>query len=125
MNDTLAQIDAAVTALWPLVVAQQDAYLAVHGCYYQMLWTHSETPSEPTPPDALDERPTDQPATTIRGLPSAMRARLRIDTYGQPVGWTMTLQARIDGEVWQRAIDCGVDATRSMEWTLMPQPQEA
>ena len=124
MNATTDQIDAVVSALWPGVVAQQNAYYVTHGEYYQLLWTHSEPPSQSTPPDSLDERPTDQPASPIQGLPATMRSRMRIDTYGKPDGWTMTIEASIDGEVWRRSIDCGVDPSRSFPWALMPQPQE-
>lgn len=122
MSATTDQIDAVVAALWGGVVAQQDTYHAQGGLYYQLLWTHGEPPSQPTPPDSLDDRPTDQPASTIQGLPATMRSRMRIDTYGQPAGWTMTLQARIDGELWQRSIDCGVDESRSQPWTRIAPP---
>ena len=116
MSQTTDQIDAVVSALWPGVVAQQDAYHAANGAYYQMLWTHSEPPSVATAPDSLDDRPTDQPASPIQGLPATMRSRMRIDTYGQPAGWTLTLEASIDGEVWGRSIDCGTDDSRSSPW---------
>ena len=122
MSSTTDQIDAVVDALWPGVVTQQDAYYAANGAYYQMLWTHSEPPSEPTAPDSLDDRPTDQPASPIQGLPEAMRSRMRIDTYGQPAGWTLTLEASIDGEVWSRSIDCGVDERRSQPWSAAREP---
>lgn len=120
MSATTDQIDAVVSALWLGVVAQQDDYHAARGGYYQLLWTHHAPPSHPTPPDALDERPTDQPASPVHGLPPMMRSRMRIDTYGQPSGWTMTLQAVIDGHVWQRSIDCGVDESRSTAWSVLP-----
>jgi hypothetical protein len=122
MSQTTDQIDAVVSTLWAGVVAQQDGYYAVNGAYYQMLWTHSEPPSEATAPDSLDDRPTDQPASPIQGLPETMRSRLRIDTYGKPDGWTVTLQAEIDGEVWQRSIDCGTDPSRNSEWQAIPLP---
>ena len=123
MSTTTDQIDAVVDALWPGVVAQQDAYYAANGAYYQMLWTHSEPPSVATAPDSLDDRPTDQPASPIQGLPATMRSRMRIDTYGQPAGWTLTLETSIDGEVWSRSIDCGTDPSRSMPWaTESPAP---
>lgn len=120
MSATTDQIDAAVSALWPGVVAQQAAYHAEHGGFYQMLWTHSEPPAAATAPDSLGERPTDQPASPIQGLPSTMRSRMRIDTYGQPSGWTMTLEASISGQVWTRSIDCGVDESRSQAWAVLP-----
>lgn len=122
MSATTDQIDAVVAALWAGVVAQQDAYYATNGGYYQLLWTHSETPTAAMPPDSLNERPTDQPASPIQGLPATMRSRMRIDTYGKPDGWTMTLQAGIDGDVWQRSIDCGVDESRSQPWTRIAPP---
>jgi len=118
MSQTADQIDAVVDALWPGVVAQQAGYHAANGAYYQMLWTHSEPPSEPTAPSSLDERPTDQPASPMQGLPATMRSRMRIDTYGKPDGWTLTLEADIDGTVWQRSIDCGTDPKRSTPWTV-------
>jgi hypothetical protein len=118
--NTTDQIDAVSSALWAGVVAQQDAYHAANGAYYQMLWTHSEPPAAATAPDSLDDRPTDQPASPIQGLPATMRSRMRIDTYGKPDGWTVTLQSEIDGEVWQRSIDCGTDASRSVAWAVLP-----
>jgi len=124
MSQITDQIDATVAALWAGVVAQQDAYFAANGGYYQMLWTHREPPAEPTAPDNLEERPTDQPASPIQGLPATMRSRMRIDTYGKPDGWTMTLQASIDGELWQRSIDYGPDPSRNAEWAaLLPPPE--
>lgn len=122
MSATTDQIDSVVAALWPGVVAQQDAYREANGGYYQLLWTHSAAPSQPTPPDSLDERPTDQPASPIQGLPSTMRSRMRIDTYGKPDGWTMTLEAVIDGDLWRRSIDCGVDESRSQSWAMVLPP---
>lgn len=122
MSTTTDQIDAVVVAMWPGVVAQQDAYRANSGCYYQMLWTHSEPPSTATAPDAADARPTDQPAAVIQWLPATMRSRMRIDTYGKPDGWTMTLEASIDGAVWSRSIDCGNDASRSTAWAQLETP---
>ena len=120
MSQTTNQIDATVAALWAGVVAQQDGYYDANGAYYQMLWTHSDPPSVATAPDRLDDRPTDQPASPIQGLPATMRSRMRIDTYGKPDGWTMTLQASIDGELWQRSIDCGSDPSRSNDWEICP-----
>lgn len=122
MSATTDQIDAVVSALWPGVVAQQAGYYEVNGGYYQMLWTHSEPPSAATAPDNLEERPTDQPASPVQGLPATMRSRMRIDTYGKPDGWTMTLQASIDGQVWQRSIDCGVETGRSSGWEILTPP---
>lgn len=120
MSAITDQSDAVVSALWPAVVAQQNAYYATHAAYYQLLWTHSEPPETATAPDNLNQRPTDQPASPIQGLPAVMRSRMRIDTYGKPDGWTMTLQAVIDGELWQRSIDCGVDPSRSSPWAALP-----
>lgn len=120
MSETTDQIDAVVDALWAGVVGQQSSYRDSFGGYYQMLWTHKNPPSAFTPPDNLNERPSDQASFPIQGLPATMRSRMRIDTYGKPDGWTMTLEAVIDGNVWQRSIDCGVDESRSSPWTKLP-----
>jgi hypothetical protein len=116
MSQTTDQIDAVVSALWAGVVAQQEAYRAANGGYYQMLWTHKNVPASPSQPDNLSARPTDQPASPMQGLPQSMRSRMKIDTYGKPDGWTMTLQTTIDGGLWERAIDNGTDPSRSSEW---------
>lgn len=116
MSLTTDQIDAVASALWASVVAQQNDYYAANGSYYQMLWTHSKPPAAATAPDSLDNRPTDQPASSIQGLPATMRSRMRIDTYGKPDGWTLTLESNIDGKVWHRSIDCGVDDSRNASW---------
>lgn len=125
MSQTTDQIDAVVAALWPGVVAQQSGFYSATGAYYQMLWTHDEPPLTATAPDTLADRPTDQPATPIQGLPATMRSRMRIDTYGKPDGWTMTLEASIDGEVWTRSIDCGIDPSRSVAWHAQETPPNA
>jgi hypothetical protein len=114
------QIDATLVALLPSVTQQQEAYFAEHGVYYQMLWTHSSPPAEATPPDSLAALPVGQAPATVAGLPATMRSRIRIDTYGKPDGWTLTMQASIDGAVWQRSVDCGVDASRSSGWARLP-----
>jgi hypothetical protein len=123
MSETTDQIDAVASALWAGVVAQQDGYYAANGAYYQMLWTHREPPTAATAPDNLEDRPTDQPASPIQGLPATMRSRMRIDTYGKPDGWTVTLQASIDGELWQRSIDCGTDPSRNAVWQAITLPE--
>jgi hypothetical protein len=120
MSQTIDQIDAVVSALWAGVVAQQAGYYAANGAYYQMLWTHSGPPSTATQPDNLSSRPTDQPASPIQGLPATMRSRMRIDTYGKPDGWTVTLQASINGDTWSRSVDCGTDPSRSKPWAEEP-----
>jgi hypothetical protein len=120
MSATTDQIDAVVSALWPGVVAQQGDYHAANGAYYQMLWTHKAPPASGKAPDNLVARPTDQPASAIQGLPATMRSRMRVDTYGKPDGWTMILEATIDGEVWTRSIDCGTDESRTTPWHVIP-----
>jgi hypothetical protein len=122
MSQATGQIDAVFAALWPGVVAQQAGYYAANQAYYQMLWTHSEPPASATAPDNLTARPTDQPASPIQGLPATMRSRMRIDTYGKPDGWTVTMQSMIGGELWERCIDSGVDARRSRPWAVVVEP---
>ena len=122
MNQTIADIEAVLSVLWPGVVAQQNGYYASAGCYYQMLWTHSEAPSEYAAPDNIQARPTDQGAAQMSGLPPAMRSRFKIDTYGKPDGWVMTLETVIDGVTWTKCMDCGVDASRNASWHMPQTP---
>jgi len=118
----LSQIDATLVALLPVVHQQQNAYLDGHGVHYQMLWTHSVAPSQPTAPDNLAALPVGQDPATVSGLPALMRSRMRIDTYGKPDGWIMTLEASVDGTVWRKQIDCGVRPEWSGEWHIDATP---
>jgi hypothetical protein len=43
-------------------------------------------------------------------------------TYGKPDGWTLTMQAIIEGELWECCVDCGVDASRSRPWAVVVEP---
>jgi hypothetical protein len=125
MTATTEQISAAMSSLWPLVQRQQETYLSANGCYYQLLWTHEEPPAAPEPPDNLDETPTYEQPAEIVGLPPVMRSRIRIDTYGKPDGWTLTMQAMIGGQLWECCVDCGVDASRSRPWAVVVEPPAA
>jgi hypothetical protein len=122
MNSTTDEIDAVADALWPGVVAQQNAFLASEGEFCQMLWTHSQPPSSPAPPDNLAARPTDQPASPLQSPPSLMRGRMKIDTYGKPDGWVMTLEAAVEGVIWRRVVDCGTNASRNEAWHAVALP---
>jgi hypothetical protein len=125
MSSTTEQIDEVLSAMWPGVVEQQSRYFSANKEHYQILWTHGSAPSSFTPPDSLGDRPTDQPASAVQGLPPLMRSRMRIDTYGEPHGWTLTLEAMIDGQLWSRSIDCGVDPSRSMSWRVVIPPDDS
>lgn len=118
----LSQIDATLAALLPAVAQQQDGYFATNGVYYQMLWTHAEPPIELTAPDNLSAVPVGQAPAPVAGLPATMRSRMRIDTYGKPDGWMMTLEASVDGTVWRKQIDCGVRPEWSGEWHIDATP---
>jgi hypothetical protein len=120
MSQTTDSIDAVVNALWQGVAAQQDSYFAAHGVYYQLMWTHKQPPSSPSAPDNLSQRPTDQPAASFQGLPPTMRSRMKIDNYGKPDGWIMTLETVIDGVTWTKCIDCGTDVSRNQGWKDKP-----
>lgn len=118
----LSDIDQTLSMLLPVVQQQQAAYFADHGVYYQMMWTHSDPPSDYAPPDNLAQVPIGQTPAVVLGLPDTMRSRVRIDTYGKPDGWTLTLQTQFDGAVWQRAVDCGVKQVRSADWQQVVEP---
>jgi hypothetical protein len=89
----LADIQAGVDSWWPYLQAQQAAFLALHGYYFQGLPTHSEPPSDGTfvAPDELTQRPSDQPQDwqdVPGGFPLAeTTASLRCDVYQSAGGW--------------------------------------
>jgi hypothetical protein len=119
---TLAQIrnrvDDWLAVLWPLLVAFQEAYFAVHGHYWQGLWTSKNLQENTTAsyadaaPDNLDSFPSDQPRSW-RTLPQVIRNllesipipnRLRMDVYecGEGHGWSGMIQMKINGTIYER-----------------------
>ena len=111
-------IDGMIADLWPNLAAAQDAHHAAHGVYFQCLWTHEAAPDTDAAPDLQGITPAGQAEVPTDWLPQLIRARLSVDTYGQPDGWTLTAQAIVDGQTVLRRCDCGIDGTRSCEWQV-------
>ena len=107
MSAATDQIDAMVEGLWEGISTQQAQYLAANGVFCQVRWTHSSPPSSLVAQDSLSGAPT----AALGWLPPDMRCRLSIDTYGQPDGWTLRLEASVSGAVWQKSIDCDGSAS--------------
>ena len=112
------RVDAWLAILWPLLVAAQEAYFAIHGHYWQGLWTskglqeNTRDAYADAEPDNLDNSPSDQPHSW-RTLPQVIRDllesipipnRLRMDVYecNEGHGWSGTVQVKFDGEVYER-----------------------
>lgn len=45
-----------------------------------------------------------------------------VDVYGEPEGWTLTVDGQADGDRWWFAEDCGADPTRSLDWQRVIPP---
>jgi hypothetical protein len=120
----LAYYDAQIDLLIPHLDDFQYQYYITNGRYYQALESHSAAPDVPTVPDGIEQSPTDQPESLAlfwegyANLPDVLAWALRIDTYSGPdgEGYVLTVSTVINGEVWQRSINYGPDASRNAEW---------
>lgn len=126
---TLAQIRAAVdarlVALWPAVVAKQDAYAANHGGrFWQGLVTHGVNPSEgntalPTigtlcPSDQLGE------PWPVAVRNTAIEMAVRCDCYdgSQGTGYAVTVWVAVLGTVYSRTQQAGPETWRTEAWHI-------
>ncbi len=90
------RVNTKLAALWPVLVARQDDYLAAHGRYWQGLLTHGILPIDDDDPlpDQLARTPKEQPGVHVQdwramlpeldGKPLPMA--LQVHTYGAPDG---------------------------------------
>lgn len=124
---TLVQLrdkaNARLTAIWPAIVAKQNAYFATHGKYFQKIITNQPQDEE----ELLwqDNAPNDEkfPADSVLvidggGLPFA----IRIDEWvGETVGWSATVNVKLaNGDVYTRTRDY---LNNDTNWSLVPPPE--
>lgn len=125
-EEIFAAIDLAISSRWELIIAQQEAFLAATGSYWQGLETHSVIPANgaATAPDLAGQTPTDQPFSWLdmQGLPPEMSAALRCDIYAGPMGkgYVLTASVEVDGVFYEKAINVGPDTSRAHEWADRP-----
>ena len=88
--EILSQIDTGFESYKDAIIKAQSLHMEAYGKYWQGLWTHKQTPTGGlTPPDNLDQKPTDEIKTWEEVLsayqeiqfPNQMLSRMRIDTY--------------------------------------------
>lgn len=108
------ELDAAVSSLGGFIAAKQAAYLAQHGRYATLDWSHSIDPADGlvSQPDRLSVPPAnDQDETWINfGYPvSEPRCNARIDEYqsSQGRGYFLTMRFTFGGEVYQKSVNSG------------------
>ncbi len=128
-----ALADQWVTDRWALIAARQEAKLLL-GHYWQGLPSHSVVPAYTGMVDAaatggqLTSSPSDQPATWLDVLPEVQTdkvpGRVTIDVYNSPSGkgWTLTIELKFNGDLWQRVKNVGPETWRELAWHLVPPP---
>jgi hypothetical protein len=107
-------VDDRVAELMAWIAAQQDAYLASHGRYASLGWSHSEDPQDgvSTPADRLDfQLPHQSETWTNFGYPiQEPVANAAVDEYLMPDGqrgWILKLSLSMGGATWRKSIDSG------------------
>jgi hypothetical protein len=119
-------VDNRLTALWPAVVAKQDAYAANHGGrFWQGIRTHVINPSEgntalPTigtlcPSDQLGE----PWPVAIRNL--AIEMAVQCDCYDGPAGFGYAITVWVDvlGTTYARTQQVGAETWRTEGWHVV------
>ncbi len=119
------------------VMTFEADYYRSRGRYYQMLWSHTDTPDTTlltarTAPDNLVTRPTDQTETavdlwTATRLPLDTPYRFRVDVYEGPRGhgYVITLQTEVNRQIWQKSINYGPETYRNTDWHAVIEEREA
>ncbi len=122
----LDYIDAQLDIFMPRLETFQADYLAGHGYYYQLLFSHDQAPDGYQPPDHIQPIPNDQAESLISiwefaDLPPSINWRWRIDVYDSDVGYgyVVTVETVVDGETWRREINYGPDDWRGNDWTVV------
>lgn len=129
-----AKVANAPTDIDPLIEKQlaaiadfQATEFAKSGRYGQVLNIYATVPTDgvAVAPDKLDVAPTDGvtgdvfwQATDLQAFP----ANMRVDVYDGPsgLGYVIVLEAKFNGELWQRSINFGPEDYREQPWAKMP-----
>lgn len=120
----------APTDIDPLIEKQlagiadfEAAEFSKAGRYGQVLSLYTTVPVDGVAalPDKLDVAPTDGvtgdlfwQATDLQAFP----ANIRVDVYDGPsgLGYVIVLEAKFNGELWQRSINFGPERYRDTDW---------
>lgn len=127
--------DAQINTVWTQLQADEPAYIASHGGYWQGLITHQHTvPNNgvDAPADVGTLTPTDQPVPwpTVY-LQSPLAIACTVDVYDGPLGKGYVLTALLtitqlgpQGQVlrWQRRLAVGPEPGWEQPWTQLPDP---
>jgi hypothetical protein len=126
---TRSRVDAFVSAQLQTISDRQATYAASHGGrFFQGLPTHAapvahtDTEDGATAAGRLTVRPTDQDEDWLALLPEwngiGMPTRSQIDVYDGPQGkgWTWTVEATHNGQLWRRVHHVGPETARVKPW---------
>jgi hypothetical protein len=131
LNQIRTAIDNFVDNRWPTIVARQENYRTNQGRYWQGLKTHLVAPAHTSSTDGskvgdlLDQSPDDQGefSTWLNVFPEwlsdLLPALIKVDVYDGPQGqgWTLTVEATHNGNLWRRVVNVGPESYRAKAWT--------
>lgn len=131
MDETQQNIITWLEGVWSDLVTKQNDYFLKNKYYWQAPDTHKEPPATPTTPDNLNSKVTQyknestdswkkQFISVNDPIESQLPASLRIDVReeaGAVKGWSATVTANIDEEIWSCTRD-GISEKYS-EWELL------
>lgn len=123
MADVRIQADLAIATFLPLLAANQAAYLARVGHYWQGLETHTPSPTGGTDSaPSLRRKPSDQAESWEdegHAIPSRSFSFV-VNVYDGPDGHGYELVCRFrDGSgLWERVVNVGPERYRDQAWTF-------
>lgn len=116
-------IDARLITVFNNLTNRQNTFFGNRNKYFQGLRTHSSLPSEGNTAvaDQLDSRPNYQTQTWRNaGIGSFNEAfALEVHQYNGPngMGWCAIITVSVNGFIWTKVKDCGVEPHRNSGWT--------
>lgn len=134
LNQMRTAINNWVDGKWSTIVARQENFRTNRGRYWQGLKTHLVPPAHTNSKDdskvgdRLNESPDDQGAFSTwlnvfpEWLTELLPASVQVDVYEgtQGHGWTLTVEATHNGDLWRRVVNVGPESHRAQAWHKVP-----
>lgn len=130
LTQTQARANSFINNALPTVIERQDAYLALHGRYWQGLLTHDVPPSHTnaadndSKPNRFNNKPTDQVETWSDIFPEwsdlNFPASVAFEPYDGPQGkgWVAQIFMIFNSILYIKTINHGPETYRQFDWIV-------